>query len=92
MDRRGKHRDVNFGQINPSTCSSSLEAYDREVHELKDGVLSLEAYSQFDMQVLQDWIFPIIFDAGRKTPMRARWTNGDFYGAIYYATPRETSA
>ena len=64
-----------------SACSSSLEAYDREVKELKDGVLSLETFSLFDKQVLQDWIFPILFDAGRKTPMRARWTNGVFYGA-----------
>jgi SAM-dependent methyltransferase len=64
-----------------STCSSSLEAYDRELKELKDGVLSLETFSLFDKQVLQDWIFPIIFDAGSKTQMRARWTNGDFYGA-----------
>lgn len=51
------------------------------MNELKDGVLSLEAFSLFDKQVLQDWIFPILFEAGRKTPPRARWTNGDFYGA-----------
>jgi 2-polyprenyl-3-methyl-5-hydroxy-6-metoxy-1,4-benzoquinol methylase len=73
--------NIAMAALEKSTCSSSLEAYDKEVKELREGVLSNAAFSRFDKQVLQDWIFPILFEAGRKVLIRARWTNGDFYGA-----------
>jgi 2-polyprenyl-3-methyl-5-hydroxy-6-metoxy-1,4-benzoquinol methylase len=74
--------------LEESTCSSSSEAYEREVNELKEGVLSFNALSLFDKLVLRDWIFPNFIEAGRKTPMRARWTNGDFHGGNILRNPQ----
>jgi 2-polyprenyl-3-methyl-5-hydroxy-6-metoxy-1,4-benzoquinol methylase len=72
--------DAAVATLVESTFSSSMEEYDKEVNQLKEAVLSFDALSFFDKLVLRDWVFPRLFEAGRRMPMHARWTNGDFHG------------